>query len=270
MKECARDLKQRLETIRQDASLVADAKLEDEARAALAALASTSDDAAGHVEEAMARVAPAAPVGMTAPSAETLRLAEAPSEEVDAELLAIFLEEAHEVLGTIGEHLELSRGQPHNHEHLTTIRRGFHTLKGSGRMVGLADLGETAWTIEQVMNKWLQSEQDATPSLCRLVEEAHALFSAWVDQLEAGGGTHMDATALAALAERVKAGVDVLGEPDEAVRPDDVTPPAAETPELEAVTEEAAGEAEEITLTLPEDAAPAALPEEAASGGGCS
>ena len=262
------DLKKHLETIRQDASLVADAKLEDEARAALAALASTSDDAAGHVEEAMARVAPAAPVGMTAPSAETLRLAEAPSEEVDAELLAIFLEEAHEVLGTIGEHLELSRGQPHNHEHLTTIRRGFHTLKGSGRMVGLADLGETAWTIEQVMNKWLQSEQDATPSLCRLVEEAHALFSAWVDQLEAGGGTHMDAAALVALAERVKAGVDVLGEPDEAVRPDDVTPPAAETPELEAATEEAAGEAEEITLTLPEDAGPATLPEEAASGEG--
>lgn len=118
---------------------------------------------AGQVEEAIARVAPAAPVEVAAPSAETLRLAEAPSEEIDAELLAIFLEEAHEVLGTIGENLDLSRGEPHNHEYLTTIRRGFHTLKGSGRMVGLTDLGETAWAIEQVMNKWLQSEQDATP-----------------------------------------------------------------------------------------------------------
>lgn len=206
------DLKQHLETIRQDASLVADAKLEEEAKAALAALAGAPAEAmAGQVEEAIARVAPAAPVEVAAPSAETLRLAEAPSEEIDAELLAIFLEEAHEVLGTIGENLDLSRGEPHNHEYLTTIRRGFHTLKGSGRMVGLTDLGETAWAIEQVMNKWLQSEQDATPSLYRLIEEAHALFGAWVAQLEAGGGTHKDADGLMAMAGRVKVGEDILG-----------------------------------------------------------
>ena len=203
------DLKQHLETIRQDASLVADTQLEEEAKAALAALASAPADAAGHVEQAMARVAPAAPMEVAAPSAETLRLAEAPSEEIDAELLAIFLEEAHEVLGTISEHLELSRGQPHNHEYLTTIRRSFHTLKGSGRMVGLSELGETAWAIEQVMNKWLQSEQDATPSLYELVGQAHTLFSDWVVQLEAGGGTHKDAEELVALAERVKAGEDI-------------------------------------------------------------
>lgn len=248
------DLRQHLETIRQDASLVADAKLEDEARAALAALASTSAEDAGHVEEAIARVAPTAPVGMAAPSAETLRLAEAPSEEVDAELLAIFLEEAHEVLGTIAEHLEYSRGQPHNHEHLTTIRRGFHTLKGSGRMVGLADLGETAWAIEQVMNKWLQSERDATPSLYHLIEEAHALFSAWVDQLEAGGGTHKDAEALVALAGQVKAGVDVLEQADEAGAPGEVpSVPETATPEPESVAEEAEAAVEEAPPCLPEE-----------------
>ncbi|MBI4989270.1 MAG: Hpt domain-containing protein [Rhodocyclales bacterium] len=239
------DLKQHLETIRQDASLVADAKLEEEAKAALAALAIAPAEAvAGHVEEAVARVAPAAPMEMAAPSAETLRLAEAPREEIDAELLAIFLEEAHEVLGTIGEHLELSRGEPHNHEYLTTIRRGFHTLKGSGRMVGLTDLGETAWAIEQVLNKWLQSEQDATPSLYRLVEEAHALFSAWVAQLEAGGGTHKDAAALVALAERAKAGEDILGQAVEAAPQITEPPPELEMP----------GTEEEITLSLPEEA----------------
>ena len=116
------DLKQHLETIRQDASLVADVKLEEEAKAALAALSgATAETPAGQVEEALARVAPTAPIEVAAPSAETLRLAEAPSEEIDAELLAIFLEEAKEVLATIGEHLELSRGEPHNHDYLTTI-----------------------------------------------------------------------------------------------------------------------------------------------------
>ncbi|MBK6632362.1 MAG: Hpt domain-containing protein [Betaproteobacteria bacterium] len=245
------DLKEHLETIRQDASLMADAKLEDEARAALAALASTAENAAGHVEEAVARVAPVAPMSMAAPSAETLRLAEAPSEEMDAELLAIFLEEAHEVLGTIGEHLALSRGQPHNHEYLTTIRRGFHTLKGSGRMVGLAELGETAWAIEQVMNRWLQSEKDATPSLYHLIEEAHTLFSAWVAQLEAGGGTHKDAAALVALAERVKTGEEVQAA--EAMQQSSVPQPEPETLEQEATKEEAVEAVEEITLSLPEE-----------------
>jgi chemosensory pili system protein ChpA (sensor histidine kinase/response regulator) len=246
------DLKQHLETIRQDASLVADTKLEEEAKAALAALASApAETAAGHVEQAVARVAPAAPMEMAAPSAETLRLAEAPSEEIDAELLAIFLEEAHEVLGTIRDHLGLSRGEPHNHDYLITIRRGFHTLKGSGRMVGLTDLGETAWAIEQVMNKWLQSEQDATPSLYRLIEEAHVLLSDWVAQLEAGGGTHKDAADLVALAERVKSGEDILGPSAEAAPQVDVLPAEPETITTEAVTEEAIGAEEEIRLGLP-------------------
>lgn len=257
------DLKQHLETIRQDASLVADVKLEEEAKAALAALAIAPAEAvAGHVEEAVARVAPAAPMEMAAPSAETLRLAEAPSEEIDAELLAIFLEEAHEVLGTIGEHLELSRGEPHNHEYLTTIRRAFHTLKGSGRMVGLTDLGETAWAIEQVMNKWLQSEQDATPSLYRLIEEAHALFSAWVVQLETGGGTHKDAAALMVLADRVKAGEDILGQAAEAAPQACLPNPEPEAPAPEAAIEEAVETEEEIRLGLPEEAETPPLVEE--------
>jgi chemosensory pili system protein ChpA (sensor histidine kinase/response regulator) len=199
---------------------------------------------------------------MAAPSAETLRLAEAPSEEIDAELLAIFLEEAHEVLGTIGEHLELSRGEPHNHEYLTTIRRAFHTLKGSGRMVGLTDLGETAWAIEQVMNKWLQSEQDATPSLYRLVEEAHALFSAWVAQLETGGGTHKDAAALMVLADRVKAGEDILGQAVEAAPQISLPTPEPEAPAPEAAIEEAVETEEEIRLGLPEEAGTPPLVEE--------
>jgi len=201
------ELKHSLETIRQDASLVADAQLEQEAKAALAALAA-GPEAGDEMHEAVARVAPSATVEMVAPSAETLRLAEAPSEEIDAEILGIFLEEAHEVLSTIGEHLQLLRGEPHNHDYLITIRRAFHTLKGSGRMVGLTDLGEAAWAVEQVMNKWLQSEQGATPPLYKLVEDAHALFEDWVAQLDAGDGTHKDAGALIAEAARIKGGDD--------------------------------------------------------------
>ena len=199
-----RELKQSLETIRQDASLLADAKLEQQARDALAALAA-APGASSELEQAVANIVPEAGPA-PAPSPEASRLAASSSEEIDAELLEIFIAEAHEVLGSIGENLERSRGEPHSIETLTTIRRGFHTLKGSGRMVGLKDFGEAAWGIEQVMNRWLQQEKDATPALHKLIGDAHSLFSAWVAQLESGGSAWMDATELLAFAERIKAG----------------------------------------------------------------
>ncbi|MDV7396927.1 Hpt domain-containing protein, partial [Arthrospira platensis SPKY1] len=58
-------------------------------------------------------------------------------EEIDEELLEIFLEEAREVLDTIAGHIDAIRPATADPEALTVVRRGFHTLKGSGRMVGL-------------------------------------------------------------------------------------------------------------------------------------
>src|SRR5262245_33025843 len=110
----------------------------------------------------------------------------APRPDVDAELLAIFLEEAAEVLQRIEATLPLCRKQPDDLESLTTIRRGFHTLKGSGRMVGLMDLGEVAWEIEQLMNLWLEEKRWASPALLDLLAAACEAFSAWLSQLRDG------------------------------------------------------------------------------------
>jgi chemosensory pili system protein ChpA (sensor histidine kinase/response regulator) len=54
-------------------------------------------------------------------------------------------------------------------------------------MVGLMDLGEVAWEIEQVMNKWLEQQRPATPALLALVETASAVFAGWLAQLRDGG-----------------------------------------------------------------------------------
>ena len=140
--------------------------------------------------------APAAPVETPAPSAEASRLVDASEEDLDAELLGIFLEEANEVLATINEHLPLVHATPGNQELLVTLRRSFHTLKGSGRMVGLADLGEAAWAVEQVMNGWLHETRAASPALLEMLDVAANTFRVWVVQLEAGGSRHLDATDL--------------------------------------------------------------------------
>ncbi|MDP2134919.1 MAG: Hpt domain-containing protein, partial [Sulfuritalea sp.] len=137
---------------------------------------------------------PPAPAAMEtpAPSAEATRMLDASEEDLDAELLGIFLEEANEVLATIGQHLPLVHAAPGDHESLVTIRRSFHTLKGSGRMVGLAELGEAGWAVEQVLNGWLHETRPATPALLEMLDLAAEIFKAWVAQLEAGGSRHYD------------------------------------------------------------------------------
>ncbi|MBK8338277.1 MAG: Hpt domain-containing protein [Sterolibacteriaceae bacterium] len=223
------ELRHNLEAIRKDATIVADSSLEQHARDALHALAAPEQkfDATATDVQALLASAASEPAAMPGPSADTTRLAESSSEQIDAELLEIFLQEAHEVLGTIGDNLVPARNNPRDREVLTTIRRGFHTLKGSSRMVGLKEFGEAAWGVEQVMNRLLQDDEAcASPSLFLLIDEARQLFSAWVRQLETGGPTYRDASAALALAERVKAGEDVVT-PAPATPAEGMPPPAA-------------------------------------------
>ena len=195
------EIRQNLEVLRDNAELIENTELAEQASAAIVALENEQSSA-----DIAAAVAQLAPVEVpTLPSVEAVRLAEASSEEVDAELLGIFIEEAQEVLETINSQLPILTGHPHDSETLTTIRRGFHTLKGSGRMVGLVDLGEAAWAVEQVLNRWLQQELAATKPLLSMIEQAHALFVQWVTQLETGGGLHLDASDLVATCEALKA-----------------------------------------------------------------
>jgi chemosensory pili system protein ChpA (sensor histidine kinase/response regulator) len=207
--------------VRKDADLVANQALGSWAREVLAKLkrAPRVDDAE-KIAPTMAHLGPQAET----PSADAQRLKDASVERLDAELLAIFLEEAVSVLATIAENLALSRGQPASMAHLVTIRRSFHTLKGSGRMVGLARLAEAAWAVEQVMNLWLQQERSATPELLALVELAQGTFADWVARLQKGE-PQPDAAAVLAAAERVRRGEPALA----------AAPPPAAAPEADVV-----------------------------------
>ncbi|HPV61792.1 MAG TPA: Hpt domain-containing protein [Thauera aminoaromatica] len=151
--------------------------------------------------------------------------------EIDAELLAIFIEEAHEVLAGIAAGLEALRDGTDEPAQLVTIRRGFHTLKGSGRMVGLVQLGDTAWAVEQALNRWLQLDWALTPALFALVAEGHRVFSAWVAQLEHGEAGGGDTAALIAEARR-------LHEAAEPVHDAGITTPSGALPPLPEPIEE--------------------------------
>ena len=200
------EIRQNLQTLKNDADLVADTKLGEQTKAMLTALENGAD-VAPQIEQVMAVLKPE-PAQALQPSQETLQLSQASTEEIDAELLGIFLEEANEVLGTIDVSLHNLKEQPHDLDFLTTIRRSFHTLKGSGRMVGLKDLGEAAWAIEQTLNLWLRLELEVGSSLLDLLGQAQMVFSAWVEYLETRGGPIPDPRGMIALAERLRSGAE--------------------------------------------------------------
>ncbi len=122
----------------------------------------------------------------------------------DDELLEIFLEEAAEVVVTIGENYDTLESSPENSEAMITIRRSFHTLKGSGRMVGLMELGEVGWQCEQVMNKWLKDEKPASSLLMEFIHQAQTAFATWVISLQETRVANIDASELVMLADRLK------------------------------------------------------------------
>ena len=102
--------------------------------------------------ETVATVAvPSAASQDAAPGSNTLTAASASvhdaTDDEDAELLDIFLEEAREVIGNGQAAVTALASDPTNLADLTTLRRAFHTLKGSSRMVGLNTFGEAGWSL---------------------------------------------------------------------------------------------------------------------------
>jgi chemosensory pili system protein ChpA (sensor histidine kinase/response regulator) len=196
--------------------------------------------------------AQAAQAGQAVPAAAP---AIATVSEEDNELLEVFLEEAQEVLEILRANLEISQLHPDSTEPITVMRRGFHTLKGSGRMVGLNDLGEVAWAIERAMNYWLKENKPATPALLKFIAKAADQFQVWVEALRRTGAARVDGTELAELAQQFENGVEPLS----LLQPAAEAPsaPAAAEPQIElapepAVESEAAAPTHEPAAAEPE------------------
>ena len=136
-------------------------------------------------------------------TSEATQLAHASAEEVDSELLAVFIEEATQALDTIGIQLDGSMTSPANPEPLSILRRCFHTLKGSSSMVGLMDFSETARAVETALERHLQSGSPATPELHAMVDTARHVVSDWMESLQRGAGAP-DTTSLLRQCEAIR------------------------------------------------------------------
>jgi len=98
--------------------------------------------------------------------------------DMDAEFVEVFLEEAHGELAAIREQLVVWRANFEDRQALTILRRAFHTLKGSGRVVGATAIGDFAWCFENLLNQILNGTVAASPVMADLLDEATAVLDA--------------------------------------------------------------------------------------------
>ncbi|MDT7516655.1 Hpt domain-containing protein [Rhodoferax mekongensis] len=148
--------------------------------AALAALTGQSQpETSGNAEKTQPVATPAEPL----------------QEEDDdsAELLDIFLDEAREVVARGRDAIAALKLDPTNLADQTTLRRAFHTLKGSSRMVGLNEFGEAAWSFEQLLNTSLAEQRPASEALIATSTEAMTAFERWVRDIESGDASSWSA-----------------------------------------------------------------------------
>jgi chemosensory pili system protein ChpA (sensor histidine kinase/response regulator) len=150
-------------------------------------VAKAARDAAEAVVNNDAQAGAQALVGLSQTTASPSEDAAPPEVQDDSDdeddLLDIFLEEAREVVATGLEAVNLLREDASDLEQLTTLRRAFHTLKGSSRMVGLTEFGEGAWALEQVFNGVLAEQKPAQGDLLTLAQESLSAFGRWADDI---------------------------------------------------------------------------------------
>ncbi|HWM70463.1 MAG TPA: Hpt domain-containing protein [Steroidobacteraceae bacterium] len=136
----------------------------------------------------------------------TTRSAPPLAETADPELIKLFIEEAHEELAKIKKFFPAWDQNPMERDSLITVRRSFHTLKGSGRMVGARELGEFAWSIENLLNRLLDNTLTRSPPIVEVLRDSVNALPELVEQLETGRAPRVDAASIAARATALAAG----------------------------------------------------------------
>ena len=165
-------------------------------------------------------VPPREPAAPPAPPAPAPEVAAAPavvaagfdttSDDIDDEIREIFLEEFEEEIGNLAQLLPAWKVDPNNIELLQPVRRVFHTLKGSGRLVGARTLGEFSWKIENMLNKVRDGLRPATPPVVAMVDQAYAALPQLHAALRGDGVVITDLRALEAYADRIAGGEEVM------------------------------------------------------------
>ena len=131
-------------------------------------------------------------------------------EDIDQDIRDVFIEEFDEELMNLGDLLPAWRAAPGNMERLRPVRRVFHTLKGSGRLVGARTLGEFSWKIESMLNRVLDGSRPASPAVVAMVNQAYEALPELNAALRGSGVIRADLLGMQDVAERIAGGEEVF------------------------------------------------------------
>ena len=117
-------------------------------------------------------------------------------DEIDPDIFDIFMEEAGEELEVIQSQYPLWRENHDDEAALQNFRRSFHTLKGSGRMVGAHVIGEFAWAVENLLNRIMEGSIKPSPEVIGYLDEVVASVPALIEAQSTGGSVALDVEGL--------------------------------------------------------------------------
>jgi chemosensory pili system protein ChpA (sensor histidine kinase/response regulator) len=167
-----------------------------------AALAVTGQSPQSNAESLTELVAAAAPPAV--PQAPPAGPTAGSDDFEEDDLRDIFLEEAREVAGNAQAALAALAVDPGDIGELTILRRAFHTLKGSSRMVGLNEFGEAAWSMEQMLNGWLAEQKPSNDEFRAICVQGMEGFAAWIEDIAANRPTLWTSSAFRVSADAMR------------------------------------------------------------------
>ncbi|MFV2055945.1 MAG: Hpt domain-containing protein, partial [Thiohalomonadales bacterium] len=108
---------------------------------------------------------------------DTLNLEEEAA-RIDDELVAIFLEEASELVTQTESVLDSILSDAQNIENISSLRRLLHTLKGGARMAGIMSIANITHTVESVLEQIVDHTQQIDERATQLL----LAFNEWINE----------------------------------------------------------------------------------------
>jgi chemosensory pili system protein ChpA (sensor histidine kinase/response regulator) len=128
------------------------------------------------------------------------------AEGIDDDIREIFLEEMQEEIDSLRDAEKVWLADPTQLSSLVSIRRSFHTLKGSGRLVGAGVLGEFAWKVEDMFNHVLDGSIQPDDDVQALLRHAIDALPPLLAALKGEGMSSAPLSAIMHTAEQLAAG----------------------------------------------------------------
>ncbi|HEV7490150.1 MAG TPA: Hpt domain-containing protein [Rhodanobacteraceae bacterium] len=129
-------------------------------------------------------------------------------DDIDDDIREVFVEEVQEEIENMRRQLPIWKADIENLESLKPLRRSFHTLKGSGRLVGALTLGEFSWKVENMLNRVLDRTIVPGHAAVSLVEHAVDALPELLGALRGGSAPMVNVHGIMHTADRVAAGED--------------------------------------------------------------